>query len=92
MGPFVPLMALFMFVSLVASLQLIQIVKRLLGISTAPATTGEDDGWSSADHLMFYNAERPDEQSGQWNRPLWPGSRAGQGASNYRQWRFGDHK
>lgn len=92
MGPFVPLMALFMFVALVASLQLIQIVKRLLGISTAPAISTEDGGWSSADHLMFYNAEHPDEQSGQLARPLWPGSRAGQGTSNYHQWRFGNHK
>jgi leader peptidase (prepilin peptidase)/N-methyltransferase len=89
MGPFVPLMALFMFVSLIASLQLIQLVKRFFGINTASADSTAETGWSSADHLMFYNAERPDEQTGQWNRTLWPGSRAGQGTSIYHQWRNG---
>lgn len=91
MGPFVPLMAVFMFVSLLVSLQFIQLVKRILGFSTAPVAAA-DGGWSSADHLTFYNAERPDEQTGQWSRPLWPGSRAGQGVANYHQWRFGDRR
>ena len=90
MGPFVPLMALGMFVSLLASLQLIQIVKRVLGFSTLPAGQSDDEGWSSADHLSFYNSERPDDQTGQWNRPLWPGSRAGQGGAHYHQWRHGN--
>lgn len=89
MGPFVPLMALFMFVCLIASLQLIQVVKRILGIRTTPTDSPAEAGWSSADHLMFYNAERPDEQTGQWNRPVWPGSRVGQGTSIYHHWRNG---
>jgi leader peptidase (prepilin peptidase)/N-methyltransferase len=89
MGPFVPLFALFMFGSLVASLQLVQLGKRMLGISTLPSTEELDGGWSSADHLMFYNSEHPDDQSGQWSRPLWSGHRAGQGGSHYNQWRFG---
>lgn len=91
MGPFVPFMALFMFVSLVASLQLIQIVKRLLGFSSVQVES-DQGGWTSADHLMFYNGERPDDQSGQWSRPTWPGARAGQGGANYHQWRFGDRR
>lgn len=92
MGPFVPFMAIFMFVSLVASLQLIQLIKRLFGFSTSPSGPPQDGGWTSADHLTFYNGERPDEQCNQWSRPLWPGSRAGQGGATYYRWRFGDRK
>lgn len=90
MGPFVPMVGLFMFVSLLGSLQLIQTVKRWFGFSTGETDPAADGGWSSADHLMFYNAERPDEQTGLWPRPLWPGSRGGQGTSNYHRWRHGD--
>ena len=89
MGPFVPLMALFMFVSLVVCLQLVQLLKRLFGFSTGPNEVPGDGGWSSADHLSYYNSERPDDQTGQWNRSLWPGGRAGQGTSHYHQWRNG---
>lgn len=89
MGPFVPLMGLCMFLSLLACLQLIQLVKRLFGFSTNPLADSQDGSWSSADHLTFYNSERPDQQTGQWNRSLWPGARAGQGLGNYHQWRFG---
>ena len=92
MGPFVPLMAVFMFVSLIASLQLIQMVKRLFGINATSSASEAATGWSSADHLMFYNAERPDEQTGQWARPVWPGSRVGQGTSTYHQWRNGGER
>ena len=90
MGPFVPLMAVFMFVSLLGSLQLIQLIKRLFGYSTGPSAPAADGGWSSADHLTYYNAEHPDDQTSQWPRPLWPGHRTGQGGSNYYRWRFGD--
>ncbi len=114
MGPFVPLMAGMMVVSLAGSLQLIQLVKRGCGVSPPESRlrlrdleeirqirrllrlpvedlqAAPNEGWSSADHLMFYNAERPDEQTGLWNRPLWPGKRTGQGTSNYHRWRFGD--
>lgn len=92
MGPFVPMMAVLMFVSLITSLQLIQLVKRLLGFSTGPPADSGEIGWASADHLTFYNSERPDEQTGQWDRPLWPGCRAGQGSASHHQWRFGDRK
>ena len=89
MGPFVPLMGIFMFLSLVACLQVIQLVKRLCGFVPLKIAGPQDGGWSSADHLSFYNSERPDEQTGQWNRASWPGGRAGQGLANYHHWRFG---
>lgn len=89
MGPFVPFMGLFMFVSLVACLQLVQTGKRLLGFATGTDHPENDGGWSSADHLSYYNSERPDVETGQWNRPQWPGGRAGQGTAYYQQWRTG---
>lgn len=88
MGPFVPMFAVIMFVSLLASLMLIQIVKRMLGIDTSGATAPHDGGWTSADHLSYYNGERPDVQSGQWSVPLWPGQRAGSGLGAYHRWRY----
>ena len=89
MGPFVPLMGFFLFISLIACLQLIQLVKRMFGFIDKSDRTTRDGGWSSADHLTYYNSERPDDQTGQWNQPRWPGARAGQGLANYHQWRFG---
>ena len=89
MGPFVLLMGLFMFVSLVACLQLIQLLKRLFGYASKTAGVMNEGSWSSADHLSYYNSERPDEQTCQWPQPRWPGSRAGQGLANYHHWRFG---
>ncbi len=89
MGPFVPVIGLFMFVLLLACLHLIQLVKRLLGFTANSTTATDDGGWSSADQLMYYNNERPDVQTGQWPQPGWPGSRAGQGLVNYHRWRFG---
>lgn len=88
MGPMIPLMAVVMFVSLVASLQLVQSVKRLLGFAPAPARADEG-AWTSADHLFYYNGERPDLQTNQWAPPLWPGNRAGMGTSGYHRWRHG---
>ncbi|MEJ7594150.1 MAG: prepilin peptidase [Planctomycetaceae bacterium] len=89
MGPFVPLVGLLMFVSLLACLQLIQLGKRLFGFAPRRVGGPENGGWSSADHLSYYNSEHPDDQTGQWDRPNWPGGRAGQGLANYHQWRFG---
>ena len=89
MGPFLILMAVFMVVLLAASLQLVQILKRLLGIETAPQG-GADEEWSSADHLSYYNGERPDEQTGQWSLDQWPGARAGRGLKRLHDWKRGD--
>ena len=90
MGPVLGLMAIFMTASLVICLQLIQIVKRILGIPLYSDIDAPIEEWSSADHLSFYNSERPDEQVGQWNVSQWPGSRAGRGLSGYHRWRHGE--
>jgi leader peptidase (prepilin peptidase) / N-methyltransferase len=89
MGPFLPVMAGFMVLSLIASLYLVQFGKRLLGLQIGPDIMPEDGGWTSADHLHYYNSERTDQQVGQWPTSSWPGVRSGQGLSNYHQWRNG---
>ncbi len=89
MGPFIPVMAVFMVVSLLASLYIVQLMKRILGIPLGPEEFPDDGGWTSADHLTYYNSERTDQQVGQWSTPLWPGVRSGQGLSSYHQWRHG---
>jgi len=89
MGPFVPLMGIILFVALIASLLLIQVFKRLLGFNLATDGNTDDGAWSSADHLTYYNSERPDVQTGQWPQSTWPGGRSGQGLANYHNWRFG---
>jgi hypothetical protein len=74
--------------SLAASLSVVHLVKKLLGLSTG-ADLQCDGGWSSADHLTFYAAERPDEQTGQWSCEQWPGARAGRGLKSSHDWRHG---
>lgn len=91
MGPLLFVLGFVAVVSLAASLSVVHLVKKLLGLPT-----GEDEwddhgngGWSSADHLTYYNAERPDEQTGQWKRDQWPGARAGRGLKTSHDWRHG---
>lgn len=85
MGPFVLLMGLFMVVMLFASLHLIQIGRKLLGIKSANSVAEPaDDGIP-----MIYPSDRSDPMAGQWDRPLWPGQRAGQGLAGYSRWRHG---
>ena len=85
MGPFLILMGAFMVVLLAASLQIVQIGKRLFGRGTA--SFADDGGWTSADHLFYYNCERPDEQIGQWKRAQWSGSRTGRGLQQLHVWK-----
>lgn len=91
MGPLMVPIAVFLAASLFVSLQLVQIIKRLLGIPLYADQPSAEPEWTSADHLTFYNGERPDEQTGLWRRPEWPGSRAGRGLSGSHHWRHGSH-
>ena len=86
MGPLLIPMAILMVLLLTVSLQLVQLGKRLLGFGGGYADI-DDGGWTSADHLAYYNGERPDEQTGNWPTPQWPGSRAGRGLKPYQDWR-----
>lgn len=85
MGPFLLLMGLVMTVLLYATLHLMQLVRRLLGMSAEPEVQAlEDDGIP-----MLYPAERTDPTAGLWDRSLWPGVRSGQGLSQSYGWRRG---
>ncbi len=85
MGPFLLLMGLVMTVLLYATLHLMQLVRRLLGMSAEPDVQAlEDDGIP-----MLYPAERSDPTAGLWDRSLWPGVRSGQGLSQSYGWRRG---
>jgi leader peptidase (prepilin peptidase) / N-methyltransferase len=86
LGPILLLMGVMMVVSLIISLQLIQILKRFVGITTAPDNL-EPDVWSSADHLSYYNAQRPAVQTGLWQKQLWSGVRSGQGLTATHRWK-----
>ena len=81
-------MGLFMLVLLFASLQLVQIVKRLLGFELYDFE--EESDWPPADQLMYLSQEVPDEQTGQWPIEQWSGIRAGQGLSREHSWRNDD--
>ncbi|MDG1898155.1 MAG: A24 family peptidase [Fuerstiella sp.] len=85
MGPFLIVMAVFMVILLAASLQVVQIGKRLFGFGNSLPV--DDGGWTSADHLFYYNGERPDEQAGQWKRDQWSGSRAGRAMQQQHVWK-----
>lgn len=86
MGPLLFPMAILMVAALVLSLLLVQLLKRILGI---PLYGMEEPAaaWTSADHLFFYNSERPDVQTCLWTRDEWPGSRAGRGLLPGHRWR-----
>ncbi|MCA9035227.1 MAG: prepilin peptidase [Planctomycetaceae bacterium] len=87
MGPALVPIAVFMMSALVVSLQLTQLIKRILGFPLYYDEEEPTPEWSSADHLTYYNAERPDEQTGQWQVSQWPGCRAGRGLSQSYRWR-----
>lgn len=74
-----------MLVTMAALLQIIQTIKRLLGIDGS--VFPEEPEWTSADHLHYYGSERPDTQTGQWPLPQWPGQRTGRGLRQQHLWR-----
>ncbi|MEO2030948.1 MAG: prepilin peptidase [Planctomycetaceae bacterium] len=73
------------FAGMAVMLWTIYMVKKMLGL-TGPEFVTSDE-WSSADHLSYYGAECPDEQTGQWRRTQWPGRRSGRGLLHYHNWR-----
>lgn len=85
MGPFLAVMVVFMMLLLVTSLQLVQLIKRLLGFRSSMVQ--DHAGWTSADHLSYYNSERPDEQTNQWPREISSICRSGRGLQREYEWR-----
>lgn len=86
LGPVFLVFVVVLVLLLAASLQLVYLLKKLFGLETAEPLF-DDGGWSSADHLQYYNSERPDEQTGQWKRESWSGCRSGRGLGHQHRWR-----
>jgi len=85
MGPFLLLMGLVMTLVLYATLHLMQLVRRLLGLAVvSEVSVAQDDGIP-----MIYPGERSDPTAGLWNRSVWSGVRSGQGLSAVHRWRTG---
>ncbi|MEZ6062019.1 MAG: prepilin peptidase [Planctomycetaceae bacterium] len=87
MGPLLFLMGLGMTLSLAAMLQVVQLLKRLLGISADAQAS--PDVWTSADHLSYYNSPASRDICEGLARDVWPGVHSAQGKSQYRRWRDG---
>ncbi len=84
LGPFVPLLAIVMAVTLVAVLWLVQGIKHLLGI---PLYEEEPVGeWTSADQLAFYASKDATAGTRAMIRPEWTGASAGQGRLQQQRW------
>jgi leader peptidase (prepilin peptidase)/N-methyltransferase len=85
MGIIVPILAVIMSVMLLVTLSLMQVLKRMAGISL------DDDypTWSSGDHLMFYNTKKSDQAPSTWKQTNWPGEQAAQGQSHLKSWQNG---
>lgn len=86
LGPaFLGTLGVIMLVMLAAMLWVIQVVKRVLGISTY---SDELLLWRPSDQHMYQAGERPRPDVGQWQAPArWPGTESGRGQWQERQWR-----
>lgn len=87
MGPLFLLLMMSMVVILGASLQFVQLGKRILGISDVDDFP-DDGGWSSADHLSYYHRKVPNSEVGKWPRKSeWPGVNSGKGTLRLYRWK-----
>lgn len=89
MGPLLFVVGGVAVVSLAASLSVVHLIKKLLGLQTGGDDDDDDGVWSSADQLTYSDGERPDEQTSQWSVDQWPGARAGRGLKPSHDWRHG---
>ena len=87
-GLLVPIMAVVGTVLLTVCLQLIQIIKRLLGIEDDVDEMWYEE-WTSADQLGYLYSENHDRRQGRWRETTneWPGIDAGQGTLHDDCWR-----
>ncbi|MBT6153840.1 MAG: prepilin peptidase [Planctomycetaceae bacterium] len=90
MGALLIPLAIMGIIALAASLYLLQLVKRMLGITTDEELV--EEGWGPADQLSFFAGEKVDVDVGGWKESAqpdnsWPGSAAGRGQSFNQRWR-----
>ena len=89
LGVLVVIFAVVVPLLLAVCLQLVQLAKRLLGIPLyAPQEEWVED-WRPADQLMYQAGENVDDRQGEWRPDHWPGTDAGRGAAQEREWRNG---
>ena len=87
LGVGIVIAGLAMGVMLFLSLSLLQLVKRMLGISMYyEEEVGE---WTSADTLTYLSFEKVDQDQGQWRREGWEGSKTSRGQRQEQIWRDG---
>lgn len=89
LGPAVPVIALVMAVSLYFCLQIMQLLKRMLGIPLYPPDEWVEE-WTAADQLVYHAGEQVDHQQGRWRQDEWPGVTSGRGTAREQQWRRGN--
>jgi len=87
LGPLLPIAGVLTAGAFVLCLQLIQGVKRLLGI--APGGDEWIEEWTSADQLTYQAGENVDPASRGWERSEWPGVSSGRGLVHEHRWRNG---
>lgn len=84
LGPFVPVLAAFLGLSLVVVLWVVQGLKWLAGIPLyEDEVTGE---WTSADQLTFFASHQATTAKSGHPRTEWPGVAAGQGTLQRQRW------
>ncbi len=88
LGSGIFVIGLFMAVMLFVSLWVMQLGKRMLGISLYEEDVESE--WTQADSMLHYAGEKIDEQQGQWKRPMWEGSLSGRGLKQNDVWRNGE--
>lgn len=86
LGPLLPIVFGVMLVLFVATLYLVQGVKRLLGFSL---DAGEEwtPEWTPADQHHYFAGEQVDRWVGRWPGHDWPGVAAGRGSVHEERWR-----
>lgn len=70
----------------VGTLGLLQVLKRLLGISIEPE---EELIWTAADQNQFFSGEKVDLQTGGWRTSQWDGNHSARGTMYVERWRHG---
>ncbi len=87
LGPVLLFVVLLMTVFLVLTLQLVQGIKRLMGIPLYPQLWSDE--WTSADQLAHFSGETVDEYFGRWRTEEWPGRDSGRGVQFDNIWKDG---
>ncbi len=85
LGPFLPVVAAIMFVSLFGLLLIMRGVQHLLGFNTSDEM--DDVTWRPGDQLAYLAGQHCDSTAGQWPQEQWAGTLSGRGMVQYRDWR-----